>query len=70
MPQNFRRQLSARLRRLVAQEKLEKVNQFFSIMKFLNLKKLKLVSERYDDSFISLAHSRTQIPLDLEREQV
>lgn len=70
VPQNFRRQLSARLRRLVAQEKLEKVNQFFSIMKFLNLKKLKLVSERYDDSFISLAHSRTQIPLDLEREQV
>lgn len=70
MPQNFRRQLSARLRRLVAQEKLEKVNHFFIIMKLLNLKKMKFVSESYDDSFISLAHSRTQIPLDLEHEQV
>ncbi|OAY27100.1 telomere repeat-binding factor 4 [Manihot esculenta] len=31
VPQNFRRQLSARLRRLVAQEKLEKVQNFYKI---------------------------------------
>ncbi|PNS93025.1 hypothetical protein POPTR_018G066300v4 [Populus trichocarpa] len=33
LPQNFRRQLSSRLRRLVAQEKLEKVQNFYKIKK-------------------------------------